>query len=115
MIKLENFPFETPRPKQKAILKSIKLADKKYNIIEAETGIGKSAVAATVCRSYYNGFIVTSTKQLLDQYQYDFGNKSLTCIKGKANYKCYFNERLNCESGICNINKKQFKENRNKR
>ena len=109
-INIKKFPFDNIRPKQKSILKIIDKTDKKYIIIEAETGIGKSAVATTVCRSYNNGFIVTSTKQLLDQYKNDFGDKSLTCIKGRVNYKCYFNEKLNCESGFCNVNKKQLKE-----
>lgn len=109
-IDIKKFPFDKARPKQKSILRTIDKTDKKYIIIEAETGIGKSAVATTVCRSYDNGFIITSTKQLLDQYKNDFGDKSLTVIKGRFNYKCYFSDKLNCESGICNVNKKQFKE-----
>ena len=71
-IDIKKFPFDKARPKQKSILRTIDKTDKKYIIIEAETGIGKSAVATTVCRSYDNGFIITSTKQLLDQYKNDF-------------------------------------------
>lgn len=114
-IKFSEFPFKEIRPKQKAILESINSTDKKYIIIEAETGVGKSAIATTLCRSYNKGFIITSTKQLQKQYVDDFGTKSLTSIKGKANYKCFHNPNLNCESGLCNIDKKIYAECRRER
>ncbi len=114
-IDLKKFPFNEIRPKQKAILDSINNTNKKYIVIEAETGVGKSAIAATVCRSYDKGYIITSTKQLQKQYIDDFGTESLTSIKGRANYQCFYNPRLNCENGPCNIDKRMFKECRMER
>ncbi|MBO6273939.1 MAG: DEAD/DEAH box helicase family protein, partial [Methanobrevibacter sp.] len=63
-------------------------------ILEAGTGIGKSAIATTLAKMYEDSYILTMTKQLQEQYLHDFGDM-LVEIKGKGNYKC--NYKGNCD------------------
>ena len=63
-------------------------------ILEAGTGIGKSAIATTLANMYEDSYILTMTKQLQEQYLHDFGDM-LVEIKGKGNYKC--NYKGNCD------------------
>ena len=107
----KKFPFSEIRPKQQNIINKINNnPDKRYIIIEAETGVGKSAVAVTACKDGNKGYIVTSTKQLQNQYMSDFYNQSITSVKGRNNYRCYFEDRLTCNNGYCLINHKQSTE-----
>ena len=61
----------------------------KYIILEAGTGIGKSAIATTLANMYEDSYILTMTKQLQEQYLDDFGDM-LVEIKGRGNYKCNY-------------------------
>lgn len=84
-------------------------------IVSAPTGIGKSYVAKAVADSLGSAFIVTSTKQLQDQYRADF--PEMKVIKGMSNFECYqlmeksgVRERdaamakgLRCDRGQCTI------------
>ena len=58
-------------------------------ILEAGTGTGKSAIAATIASMYDDSYILTMTKQLQEQYLDDFG-AILVEIKGRSNYKCNY-------------------------
>jgi len=58
-------------------------------ILEAGTGIGKSAIATTLANMYEDSYILTMTKQLQEQYLHDF-NDMLVEIKGKGNYECNY-------------------------
>ena len=53
-------------------------------ILEAGTGIGKSAIATTLANMYDDSYILTMTKQLQEQYLNDFGDM-LVEIKGCGN------------------------------
>lgn len=107
----EKFPFSTIRPKQQRIIDKINdNPDKRYIILEAETGVGKSAIAVTACKNGRQGYIVTSTKQLQNQYISDFYDQPIASVKGKVNYRCYFEDRLTCANGYCLVNSKQAKE-----
>lgn len=107
-INKKKFPYKEPRNIQKQVLSIMdKNWDKyKFYICELPTGIGKSAIAKTICSSFNNGFIITATKQLQDQYYDEFKSSSFISIKGKANYPCSLNPRLNCEAGYCVVDKK---------
>ena len=110
-IELSKFPFKKIRPKQKQIINVMNENWDKYKffICEIGTGLGKSGIAINICNSHKNGFIITSTKQLQDQYTKDFSkSQSLVSIKGRKNYKCSLNEGLNCETGYCAIKPKQL-------
>lgn len=58
-------------------------------ILEAGTGIGKSAIATTVAKMVEDSYILTMTNQLQTQYLQDF-EYMLTEIKGRSNYACNY-------------------------
>ena len=77
-----------PRNTQIKLINKINLAINegyKNIILEAGTGIGKSAIATTLANMYDDSYILTMTKQLQKQYLDDFG-EMLVEIKGKGNY-----------------------------
>jgi len=89
------FPHETFNPGQReAILKvsAALLAGKKHVVLEAPTGIGKSAIATTVHRVVkaakpsFRTTIITATKGLQDQYEQE--DREIYSLKGKKNYEC---------------------------
>lgn len=95
----------TPRPVQEKILKEIAGGIRDgfhYILLDAGTGIGKSAIAVTLARYFETAYIVTVTKQLQDQYYDDF---KYPVIKGRKNFSCLdaraFNKEVTCEDGIC--------------
>ena len=94
------FPYDTIRPQQQQIIDKLKLCkDKKYIIIEAMPGTGKSAIA-TMLASYSNSaYIFTATKQLQDQYSNEFPD--IVSIKGKINYHCAYDAALSCKYASC--------------
>ena len=99
----EYFPHETMRPQQKYILDEIsKNEDKRYIFLECPTGIGKSAIAKTLANYYNKSYIMVTTKQLQDQYMsiYNYDNE-IVSIKGRANYKCKYNEKYTVENAPC--------------
>jgi Rad3-related DNA helicase len=107
------FPFSEIRDSQRDVLKALEEAysssDFKYFIIDAETGVGKSAAgiaAARFINSRFNAaksekvpgaYILTTQKILQDQYTRDF---SATCglrgIRSSSNYKCKRSRQLDC-------------------
>ena len=77
----------SPRPEQKHIIDEIQEAmDLGYTniILEAGTGIGKSAIATTIANMVSSSYIVTMTNQLQAQYLQDFQNMLME-IKGRSN------------------------------
>jgi len=108
------FPHPKEREEQtKAIefaLDSIFNKKKRFVVIEAGTGVGKSAIGLTIGR-YINQlgnstedfaegtYFVTTQKILQDQYVKDFGghNKKMKSIKSSTNYTCKFHKKLSCQ------------------
>ena len=87
-----SLPKYNPRNSQIRLINEINFAIKKgfkYIILEAGTGIGKSAIATTLANMYDDSYILTMTKQLQEQYLDDFGDM-LVEIKGRGNYKCNY-------------------------
>lgn len=83
-------PHHNARPEQIDIINEIleAIANGYTNIIlEAGTGIGKSAIATTVSNYVKDSYIITMTNQLLTQYLQDF-SYMVNEIKGKSNYEC---------------------------
>ena len=86
-----------PRPEQRKIIDEIQEAIElgfKNIILEAGTGIGKSAIATTIANMVDDSYILTMTNQLQSQYLDDF-TYMLTEIKGRSNYPC--NYKPTCE------------------
>lgn len=104
-----SFPYPSIRKQQQYILDKLKLCDnKKYIIIEAMPGVGKSAIALTIAKHFNSAYILTSTKVLQDQYENEFPN-DLKLVKGKSNYMCIFNPKLPCNLAECVDNPKILK------
>jgi ATP-dependent DNA helicase DinG len=102
---LQSFPHGTMRPFQKDVLERIEAAmksGKKFVILEAPVGFGKSAVAAALCRYLGSAYILTSTKQLQAQYSADF---NFTTVMGKSNFTCHVptssGRLVACSKGRC--------------
>ena len=116
---LDNFPSNIQaRDSQREILDAVQQKLKsgyRKIILSAPTGTGKSAVAMTLAKSYENSFVVTSSKNLQDQYINDF--EMLVPVKGKSNFPCFksmeqngidlqeydvaMRQGLSCEKGEC--------------
>ena len=97
-----HFPFTSPRPDQLETVSEIVDAINqgfKYIVLEAGTGTGKSAIAATLSSIYDSSYILTVTKQLQSQYISDFPTMSL--VKGRGNFKCRRDMSLSCDEGKC--------------
>ena len=75
--------------------------DKKFIIINAPTGIGKSHVAATICKYLNEGIILTDQISLQQQYVQEFN--WINPVKGMNNFDCPALDWLkDCSHGNCN-------------
>ncbi|MGD0318772.1 MAG: helicase C-terminal domain-containing protein [Nitrososphaerales archaeon] len=82
------FPYKSMRPFQKEVLNQVEAAlaaRKKFIILEAPVGFGKSPVAAALGLYLGSAYLLSSTKQLQDQYSRDF---EFPMVTGKANFTC---------------------------
>ena len=105
----KHFPFSEARQHQLETISEIKQAiDKgyKYIVLEAGTGTGKSAIAATLAQMFDSSYILTVTKQLQDQYLRDFEDLGFKLVKGRGNFQCikYLEDGIHqtCDLGRCN-------------
>ena len=83
------FPFKTYRKGQLEAIDAARAAfkrGKRFVVIEAPTGSGKSAIAVTLAREAGSAYLLTAQKLLQDQYGRDFPDLAL--MKGRANYRC---------------------------
>jgi Rad3-related DNA helicase len=95
---LETFPFSTLRDGQRRALETIASAydlGKRFVIIEAPTGSGKSGIAKAVTDAF-GGVILTPQKMLTAQYVREFPD--IAELKGRSNYECA-EHRTDCETG----------------
>lgn len=104
----KHFPFSKPRQFQLETVSEITEAIEKgykYIVLEAGTGTGKSAVAATLSGMFDSSYILTVTKQLQDQYLKDFSDLGFKLVKGRSNFMCknYLKNGLeqSCDLGRC--------------
>ena len=109
------FPHEKVRQEQHTAIEFALDAfinkGKRYVIIEAGTGVGKSAVGLTVARYIQNNpdqadgdflpgsYFLTTQKILQDQYVKDFGLLGMRSIKSSSNYRCRYNAKIDCSEG----------------
>ena len=111
------FPYEEQREQQTfAIKKAIDAfinEDKRFVILEAGTGVGKSAIGLTVAR-YLNknlttdpdsgigggSYFLTTQKILQTQYEKDFGGKNgaMCSLYSASNYKCGYHQKNDCKT-----------------
>ena len=102
------FPFPHARDQQLETISEIYDAIEKgykYIVLEAGTGTGKSASAATLAMIYDDAYILTMTKQLQKQYTKDFEDYDFALVKGRSNFDClkYAAEAIeeSCDMGRC--------------
>ena len=109
-----HFPYAKIRPQQEeAIFFALDNhinQGKRFIIIEAGTGVGKSAIGLTVARYlsesldktaglFEDGsYFLTTQKILQEQYVNDFGGFKgpMKSIKSSTNYTCNFNRKTSC-------------------
>ena len=110
------FPYEKPRLQQvEAIQKALKAFiedDKRFVILEAGTGVGKSAIGLTVAR-YLNrnlsvndeevgggSYFLTTQRILQEQYEKDFGGHrgDMCSLYSASNYKCGYHKKNDCKT-----------------
>ena len=111
----KHFPYKQIRDQQsEAIEFAIKnfVDGKKYVIIEAGTGVGKSAIGLTVARYLTESdncgertpgaYFLTTQKILQEQYVDDFGGFSgnMKSIKSSSNYTCNYNKKTSCGESL---------------
>ncbi len=111
---IQYFPYEKPRPQQIEAIDSALEAwreGKKFVIIEAGTGVGKSAIGLTISKYIAanslpsDGFesgahFLTTQKILQEQYVKDFGRHGMLSIKSSANYQCRFHRKNTCAESL---------------
>jgi Rad3-related DNA helicase len=121
------FPFEKVRDSQRdAIEHAIKSFEdgKKYVIIEAGTGIGKSAIGVTLARWIHDTFpesmdssfkegayFLTTQKILQQQYIEDFGSR-MRQLMSSSNYTCKFDKKMTCAEGLAKLKSSNDKSSR---
>jgi ATP-dependent DNA helicase DinG len=103
----DGFPFKAKRPQQQEVMDKIVTAlseSKKFIVLEAPVGFGKSAIATWLCNRVESAYLLTSTKQLQDQYSLDFGYPVVT---GKSNFTCLVptssGKLTACSKGRCQV------------
>tara|TARA_R100000008_G_scaffold82284_1_gene66411 strand:+ start:11202 stop:12809 length:1608 start_codon:yes stop_codon:yes gene_type:complete len=102
------FPYPEVRPGQKKAIDEIIDAfesGKKYFVLDAGTGVGKSAIASTVARyvahhipavdEFVRGSNILTTQKLLqEQYKRDYPD--INSLKSSSNYQCTYHKHQNC-------------------
>ena len=99
---LNNFPKDKVRPVQKYALQQVAnaiAAGKKFLIMEAPTGFGKSPVAVAIAKTLGSSFICTTTKTLQEQYAADFPD--VKKVLGSKNFHCSLFTEDHTAKGSC--------------
>ena len=116
MIQYDNFfPFGEIRDQQREAIEFALRefeSGKRFVIIEAGTGVGKSAIGVCISRALSNwmspaddykrgAYFLTTQKILQEQYLDDFGGCKgpMTSIKSSSNYQCKYHKKQSCGEG----------------
>lgn len=90
-----HFPLPSPRRYQDDALSVVWWAldndDFDNVVIEAPTGIGKSAIAMTVQARFQSAYLLSPSLGLTDQYKRDYGSV-LKEVRGRGNFPCWVRE-----------------------
>jgi len=104
----ECFPYPEFRNNQAETIDNIlkQSGDKKYVIIEAPTGSGKSAIGYTVGTYLNDYYYITAQKILQSQLSADFGedgvwaDEPMVELKGRNAYECIFYKKATTQGGL---------------
>jgi len=101
---LTNFPYEVPRQEQ---LNAMQFAmdafaeGKRFVIIEAGTGVGKSAVGLTIAKTISeNAYFLTTQKILQHQYVDDFSKDGMLSLQSSTNFRCKYYKGKDCSQAL---------------
>ena len=87
-----HFPLPSPRKYQDDALSvawwALENDDFDNVVIEAPTGIGKSAIAMTIQTRFQSAYLLTPTLGLTEQYRRDYGHV-LKEVRGRSNFPCW--------------------------
>ena len=100
------FPYDTSRPEQDIAIDFALDAfidqDKKFVVIEAGTGVVKSAIGFTIAQ-YYNKHVngtgtyyLTTQKVLQQQYMRDFQKRGMFNLQSSTNFQCKYYKTKTC-------------------
>lgn len=87
----QHFPLKAFREGQKECIEAILNAfnsDKKFVILEAPTGSGKSVIGMTIAKFFQKSYYLTIQKILQDQLTKDFESDEVKSLKGRNAYPC---------------------------
>ena len=111
------FPYAVPRKEQRKAIEfaidTFLKSDKKFCIVEAGTGVGKSAIGLTLARylqerlpaneKYGRGsWFLTTQKILQKQYENDFGGGKgdMKSVYSSSNYRCRYYPKNDCRTTL---------------
>jgi Rad3-related DNA helicase len=89
----KHFPLDEFRPGQKECIEAILTAfneGKRFVVLEAPTGSGKSVIGMTVAKFFRDSYYLTIQKILQDQLSKDFSDDATKCLKGRNAYPCNY-------------------------
>ena len=89
----EYFPFDHCREGQEECISAILEgfdSGKRFAVLEAPTGSGKSAIGITIAQYFKYTYYLTIQKVLQEQIARDFSSHDLTDLQGRSNYPCTF-------------------------
>lgn len=97
----DRFPLTAPRDQQVQIMDWLdeNWDSKRFFMIDAPPGVGKSAIAMAAARTAARAYFLTSTKILQDQYMESFSD--VKNLKGKDNYDCGINPIFRVSAAPC--------------
>jgi len=113
---LKFFPYKEPRQEQinaiEFAINAINNSDKRFCIIEAGTGVGKSAIGLTLARYLDSNvpskegfdpgsYFLTTQKILQKQYEKDFGGPKedqMKSVYSSSNYQCKYHKANDCRT-----------------
>lgn len=103
---IDYWPFQDKTPRKSQVLAfewmQSQIKNKKYLVLEAPVGSGKTAIGVTLARYLgQQSYVLTPQKILQKQYEKDFldiKDIKLSSLYGKVNYPCV-NKNTNCEIG----------------
>lgn len=126
-----HFPFGEIRDAQRDAIDfaidSFVNKGKRFVVIEAGTGVGKSAIGLTIARymnashpepeggAFRNGsYFLTTQKILQEQYVKDFGEPkgSMRQLMSSSNYQCKFHKKQSCAESIRMLKMEQDKSSK---
>jgi ATP-dependent DNA helicase DinG len=87
-----HFPMPSPRRFQAEALSvvwwALKHDDFDNIVVQAPTGIGKSAIAMTLQTQFQSAYLLTPSLGLAEQYKRDYGH-ALAEVRGRSNFPCW--------------------------